>query len=92
MLIGEAGQVYRRAAPQGKMVNSVGAGDSMVAGFLAGYESSGGNLEEALKLGRQAKRAAPPSGMAGDRAGNLVLYEEQIPRKVREIPCVLQIY
>jgi 1-phosphofructokinase len=51
LLIGEDGQVYRRAAPQGKMVNSVGAGDSMVAGFLAGYESSGGNLEEALKLG-----------------------------------------
>lgn len=29
--------VHRHTAPQGTMVNTVGAGDSMVAGFLAGY-------------------------------------------------------
>ena len=29
--------VHRHMAPQGTMVNTVGAGDSMVAGFLAGY-------------------------------------------------------
>ena len=33
----ETGEIYEAAAPKGKVVNSVGAGDSMVAGFLAGY-------------------------------------------------------
>ena len=33
------------------MVNSVGAGDSMVAGFVAGYQQSGGNYDTALRLG-----------------------------------------
>ena len=51
LLIGEDGEVYRRQSPKGTLVNSVGAGDSMVAGFVAGYERSKGNLEEALKLG-----------------------------------------
>ena len=34
-----------------KVVNSVGAGDSMVAGFVAGYQQSGGDYAAALKLG-----------------------------------------
>lgn len=40
VLITQDGEVYEAAAPKGKLVNSVGAGDSMVAGFLAGYEES----------------------------------------------------
>ncbi|WP_301859229.1 1-phosphofructokinase [uncultured Megasphaera sp.] len=51
LLLGEDHKVYRMPAPQGQLVNSVGAGDSMVAGFLAGYETSGGDLSEALKMG-----------------------------------------
>lgn len=31
------GSVYQEPAPEGKLVNGVGAGDSMVAGFLAGW-------------------------------------------------------
>lgn len=37
VLIAEDGQIYQSEAPKGKVVNSVGAGDSMVAGFIAGY-------------------------------------------------------
>lgn len=37
LLVDENGKASRRQAPQGTMVNTVGAGDSMVAGFLAGY-------------------------------------------------------
>ena len=37
VLVTETGEIYEAAAPKGKVVNSVGAGDSMVAGFLAGY-------------------------------------------------------
>ena len=41
---------HRIGTPKGKVVNSVGAGDSMVAGFVAGYLRSGSYLE-ALRLG-----------------------------------------
>ena len=51
LLAGEDGKIYRCRSPKGTLVNSVGAGDSMVAGFLAGYERSGGNLREALRYG-----------------------------------------
>lgn len=37
VLVAEDGQVYTSKAPEGTLVNSVGAGDSMVAGFLAGW-------------------------------------------------------
>ena len=37
VLIAEDGQIYQEPAPAGKLVNGVGAGDSMVAGFMAGY-------------------------------------------------------
>ncbi|WP_110954520.1 1-phosphofructokinase [Anaerosinus massiliensis] len=42
--------VYKSQAPKGKVINSVGAGDSMVAGFLAGYLDSG-DLQKAFKMG-----------------------------------------
>lgn len=37
MLLDETGAVHRLYAPKGQVVNSVGAGDSMTAGFLAGW-------------------------------------------------------
>lgn len=37
ILVTDNNQVLTRTAPAGIVVNSVGAGDSMVAGFLAGY-------------------------------------------------------
>ncbi len=56
VLIAEDGQVYEMEAPIGTVVNSVGAGDSMVAGFLAGYMENG-DYENALKLGVYAGSA-----------------------------------
>ena len=50
LLVDEHGEVHRIGCPKGKVVNSVGAGDSMVAGFVAGYLQSG-SYEQALKLG-----------------------------------------
>uniref|UniRef100_UPI0040565775 1-phosphofructokinase n=1 Tax=Acetatifactor sp. TaxID=1872090 RepID=UPI0040565775 len=41
VLVTEEGTVLQAEAPVGKVVNSVGAGDSMVAGFLAGYLEDG---------------------------------------------------
>lgn len=37
VLVDERGAVHKISAAKGTVVNSVGAGDSMVAGFLAGY-------------------------------------------------------
>ena len=48
--VAEDGIVYQADAPKGTVKNSVGAGDSMVAGFLAGY-LSGEGYEEAFKMG-----------------------------------------
>lgn len=50
MLITEAGEVLRIGVPKGKVVNSVGAGDSMVAGFTASYLKDHDYME-ALKRG-----------------------------------------
>ena len=51
VFISEKGDVLKSEAPKGKVVNSVGAGDSMVAGFLTGYMESDGDYEKAFKMG-----------------------------------------
>ena len=50
LLLDENGQVHRIGCPKGKVLNSVGAGDSMVAGFLAGWLGKR-DYDYALKLG-----------------------------------------
>ena len=50
VLVDENGEVYSSKAPKGKVINSVGAGDSMVAGFLYGYKTFN-NYNEAFKYG-----------------------------------------
>ena len=37
VLVAENGNIYEAAAPKGELINGVGAGDSMVAGFMAGW-------------------------------------------------------
>lgn len=50
VLVAEDSTIYKSEAPKGKVVNSVGAGDSMVAGFLYGYLTSG-DYKTAFKTG-----------------------------------------
>ena len=50
VLIKENGEVITSDVPKGVVKNSVGAGDSMVAGFIAGFLKSQ-NVEEGFKLG-----------------------------------------
>lgn len=52
ILLDENGKVHKCGVCKGTVKNSVGAGDSMVAGFLAGCET--GDYEYALKLGTAA--------------------------------------
>ena len=74
VLLAEDGRIYRRKPPQGRVKNSVGAGDSMVAGFMAGY-LRGGNYEEALKLGTAAGSASAFCDGLADREAVMSLYQ-----------------
>ena len=51
IFVGEDGATYKSKVPKGTLVNSVGAGDSMVAGFLTGFEESGGDFRRAFLMG-----------------------------------------
>jgi len=57
VLIGSDGSVVMSEAPKGTLVNGVGAGDSMVAGFIAGWLQDG-KLERAFKMGLAAGSAS----------------------------------
>lgn len=57
VLIAENGEVHSAPAPKGTLVNGVGAGDSMVAGFMAGWLSKGSYLE-AFQMGVAAGSAS----------------------------------
>lgn len=57
VLVTETGRVLKSEAPQGKVKNSVGAGDSMVAGFIAGWCEKK-DYEHAFKLGLSSGSAS----------------------------------
>lgn len=50
IFVTENDEIIKSDVPKGELVNSVGAGDSMVGGFIAGYLKNK-NLEEAFKMG-----------------------------------------
>ena len=56
ILITDTNEVLESLPPEGKVVNSVGAGDSMVAGFVTGYQKTS-DYKEALKFGIAAGSA-----------------------------------
>ncbi len=74
LLLDEAGNTHRIQSPKGVPVNTVGAGDSMVAGFLAGWLETG-DYGYALKLGSAAGSATAFSlGLAEkDLIGKLMI-------------------
>lgn len=65
LLLDENGRVHRCGACRGMVKNSVGAGDSMVAGFVAGAVN--GDYGYALKLGTAAGGATAFSEGLADR-------------------------
>ncbi len=50
VFISEKGDILKSPAPKGKVVNSVGAGDSMVAGFVTGMLETG-DYKAAFRMG-----------------------------------------
>lgn len=67
ILIPETGDPEKIGVPEGKVLNTVGAGDSMVAGFLTGYMQTG-SYKKALYLGTAAGSATSVSEGLGDKA------------------------
>lgn len=57
ILLTQEEKTYYSEAPKGQVVNTVGSGDSMVAGFLAGYYKTK-DYEYALKMGVSAGSAS----------------------------------
>ncbi len=66
ILVDENGEVHVMGVPKGNVLNSVGAGDSMVAGFVAGYMSKR-DYEYALKLGTASGSATAFSAGLAER-------------------------
>lgn len=57
LLLTENGEIFRSEAVKGNVVNSTGAGDSMVAGFLAGWTKKQ-DFKYALEMGISAGSAS----------------------------------
>ena len=73
ILLDSNGDLHKAAKTEGKLVSSVGCGDSMVAGFLAGYIRTS-DFDYALKLGAACGSATAFSeGLAtADRIDNIM--------------------
>ena len=77
VLLTKDGGCYEKQAPRGRAVNSVGAGDSMVAGFLAGWLEKQ-DYRYALDLGVAAGSASAFSDLLADRKSvEAVLYGQE---------------
>lgn len=57
VLVAEDGTIVSHEAPKGVLINGVGAGDSMVAGFMAGYLKTG-DYVYAYRMGAAAGSAS----------------------------------
>ena len=74
ILVAEDGSIYRQGVARGTVRNSVGAGDSMVAGFIAGYLATG-DYRYALKLGTACGGATAFSDGIGTKQDIMELME-----------------
>ncbi len=76
ILLDENEKIFKMdALNNGKSVNTVGAGDSMVAGFVAGYELFNHDYEKALKMGISAGAATASSLSLGVKKEIYKLFE-----------------
>jgi len=77
VLAAETGEVFYSPAPKIQALYTVGAGDSMVAGFLAGWKEKG-DYKYALKMGIASGSATASTEGFGTRERVLSLFPNQI--------------
>ena len=75
VLVDAIGCVHMSPAPEGELVNGVGAGDSMVAGFLAGWLQTS-DYEHAFHMGLAAGSASACSENLAEKREIEVFYEQ----------------
>lgn len=73
VLAAEDGSLFETPAPKGTLVNGVGAGDSMVAGFIAGWLERG-DYRHAFKLGVASGSASAFSELLATKEESETLY------------------
>ena len=73
VLVDENDKVHALPAPEGKLINAVGAGDSMVAGFLTGWEEQH-DYEHAFRMGVVTGSASAFSDLLATRAEVMDVY------------------
>lgn len=72
IFVSEEGESFESAVPPGKLINAVGSGDSMIAGFLTGWETTA-NYEQAFKMAVAAGSASAYSEELATKAGIMEL-------------------
>ena len=75
VLVAEDGQIFEEPAPKGRLVNGVGAGDSMVAGFVAGWLEKK-DYEHAFHMGIAAGSASAFSENLATREEINAVYQQ----------------
>ena len=75
VLLDEHGKIYLLDAPKGTLVNAVGAGDSMVAGFIAGWDEKE-DYEHAFKMAVCAGSASAFSELYATKEEVEQLYQQ----------------
>lgn len=75
VLVAEDGSVYEAPAPKGTLVNAVGAGDSMIAGFTAGWIEKK-DYRHAFYMGVSAGSASAFSEYLATKEEIMDLYEK----------------
>ncbi len=83
VLVAADGSIYETPAPKGKLVNGVGAGDSMVAGFMAGWMEKK-EYEYAFYMGVSAGSASAFSEHLATKAEIDALYQQIMKNKEKE--------
>lgn len=74
VLVAENGEVFMQPAPKGTLVNAVGAGDSMVAGFVAGWTQQK-DYRHAFHMGVSAGSASAFSELLATKEEILAIYD-----------------
>ena len=74
VLVAENGEVFMQPAPKGTLVNAVGAGDSMVAGFIAGWMERQ-SYSHAFRMGVAAGSASAFSHLLATKEEIQRIYE-----------------
>jgi 1-phosphofructokinase len=75
VLVAADGTVYEAPAPKGTLVNGVGAGDSMVAGFMAGWMEKH-SYDHAFRMGVAAGSASAFSENLATKEEIMTVYQQ----------------